>query len=71
MINRIDIVGSFLPPEKLTDTVRLYDSGLIGQDKLLETENEAIGQLVERLIEAGLREVTSGELRRRQWDKDF
>ncbi|MGN0237075.1 MAG: hypothetical protein ACI4AK_03180 [Lepagella sp.] len=34
-------------------------------------ENDAIAQLVEDQIKAGLTEVTSGEFRLSQWDKDF
>lgn len=68
---KIDIVGSFLPPESLTNARRTADNGHIDMTVLKQAENEAIKDLVERQINAGLNETTSGELRLNYWDKDF
>lgn len=68
---KYDIVGSFLLPEKLISARRGHAAGTIDTLSLHTAENEAIMQLVEHQIEAGLGEATSGEFRRTHWDKDF
>lgn len=68
---KIDIVGSFLPPESLMNARRQYADGTIGNEQMALIENEAIVNLVERQIAIGLVEITSGEYRRKYWDKDF
>lgn len=67
----IDVVGSFLPPENLVDARRRFEAGAIGRQQLAQIENEAVDALVERQLQAGLSEITSGELRLSHWDKDF
>lgn len=67
----IDIVGSFLPPESLTRARRMAEAGTIDAAALAKAEDDAVGDLVERQLQTGLKEVTSGELRRTYWDKDF
>ena len=67
----IESVGSFLPDEKLITAKSDYESGNIGQRSLIETENAAVEKIVERQISCGLPYITSGELRRKHWAKDF
>lgn len=68
---RYDIVGSFLLPERLVSARNEYTAGAIDHRDLAIIENEMIERLVDRQIEVGLPEVTSGEFRRDHWDKDF
>lgn len=68
---KIDIVGSFLLPESLLWARKQYKTGVIDRQHLKTIEDEAIFRLVEDQIAAGLTEVTSGEFRLDQWDKDF
>lgn len=70
-MTKIDIVGSFLPSENLLRGRQQYEAGAIDHERLKTIEDDAIAQLVEDQIAAGLREVTSGEFRLNQWDKDF
>ncbi|MGM9803257.1 MAG: hypothetical protein ACI308_03685 [Muribaculaceae bacterium] len=70
-IRRIDCVGSFLPPERLIAAHSQYSMGVIDYMHLRIIEDYTIENLVEREIEMGLADVTSGEFRRNQWDKDF
>lgn len=68
---KIDTVGSFLPPQYLVHARNESVQGKIDNTALRNIENRAITELIERQIKAGLSEVTSGELRRTHWDKDF
>lgn len=69
--DKFDIVGSFLPSPSLIEARRMFDAGQIDAAQMRRAEDEAITALVERQIKAGLPYVTSGELRRRVWNKDF
>lgn len=71
LMAKIDIVGSFLLPEKLVSARKQYEAGAIDHERLKTIEDEAISRLVEDQRGAGLTEVTSGEFRLSQWDKDF
>lgn len=71
LMTNIDIVGSFLLPETLLSARRQYETGAIGRQHLSTIEDKAISHLVEDEIGVGLTEVTSGEFRLNQWDKDF
>lgn len=71
VINQIDSVGSFLLPERLVTARARYAAGMMDSRHFLEIENDAVEQLVEHQIEAGLGEVTSGEFRRNRWNMDF
>ncbi len=71
LMTKIDIVGSFLMPEKLVSAREKYEAGAIDRQQLRTIEDEAICHLVEDQICVGLTEVTSGEFRLSQWDKDF
>lgn len=68
---KIDIVGSFLLPESLISARKQYETGVIDRQHLNIVEDDAIACLVEDQIGVGLTEVTSGEFRLNQWDKDF
>lgn len=67
----IDIIGSFFPTEKLINAQNRHTDNRLTNEELTHTENEAIADLVERQLEAGLSEITSGEFRRKYRDKDF
>lgn len=68
---KYDVVGSFLAPEVLMEAKENLKSGKIGAaDYALELD-KAVAELVERQIECGLPAVSSGEIRRTYWDRDF
>jgi 5-methyltetrahydropteroyltriglutamate-homocysteine methyltransferase len=68
---KYDIVGSFLLPSHLVSAHSHNIAGIVDSQHLVAIEDDAVRQLVTHQIEAGLTEVTSGEFRRRYWDKDF
>ncbi len=68
---RVEIVGSFLPPEELEQAIEQKCQGAITVDQLHEVEDRVIDRLIDREIEAGLKIVTDGEMRRKAWDRDF
>ena len=69
--NLVDVVGSFLLPDELLQARAQYSAGAIDYDSFKRIEDKAIEQLVEHQTGVGLKEVTSGEFRRNDWDKDF
>ena len=69
--DKFDIVGSFLPSPELIEARNAFDAGHIDAARMRQAEDKAIAELVERQLKAGLPYVTSGELRRRVWNKDF
>ncbi len=69
--DKFDIVGSFLPSPELIEARNAFDAGRIDATAMRSAEDKAIASLVERQLKAGLPFVTSGELRRRVWNKDF
>ena len=68
---RVEIVGSFLPPEVLEQAIEQKCQGNISIDELHAVEDRVIDRLIDREIEAGLRIVTDGEMRRKSRDRDF
>lgn len=68
---RYDIVGSFLAPNEFLATKAQFEANAISKDALTASEDAIVRQIVDRQLEAGLSEVTSGEVRRKYWDKDF
>lgn len=68
---KVEIVGSFFLPDKLYNARNDFRKGIINAETLKEVEDEAVKELVERQLSLGLTQVTSGELRRDYWDKDF
>lgn len=67
----VEIVGSFLPPEELEIAIEQKKQGIISEDELHAVEDRVIDRLIDREIEAGLKIVTDGEMRRKSWDRDF
>ena len=68
---RVEIVGSFLPPEELEQAIEQKCQGQISPEELHAVEDRVIDRLKDREIEAGLQIVTDGEMRRKAWDRDF
>ena len=68
---KYEVVGSFLPPAELIDARKEFNAGHIDRSRFVAIEDEAVRQLIDSQIECGLATVTTGELRRRYWDKDF
>lgn len=68
---RVEIVGSFLPPEELEQAIEQKCSGAISIEELHTIEDAVIDRLIDREIAAGLQIVTDGEMRRKAWDRDF
>lgn len=67
----VEIVGSFLPPEELELAIEQKKQGIITDEELHAVEDSVIDRLIDREIEAGLKIVTDGEMRRKSWDRDF
>ena len=67
----IETVGSFLPDETLIASRRDFERGLINRQQLTSVEDAAVRDIVERQLSCGVPFVTSGELRRKHWSKDF
>ncbi|MDE6693368.1 MAG: hypothetical protein K2K05_08285, partial [Muribaculaceae bacterium] len=68
---KIEATGSFLPDENLIAAQKAFEHGGIDRRNLTEKEDTAIQVIAERQISCGLPFVTSGELRRKHWAKDF
>ena len=60
----IEIVGSFLPPEGVMVARDDLRKGVIDAETMKSREDEAVSDLVKRQLSLGLRQVTSGEIRR-------
>jgi methionine synthase II (cobalamin-independent) len=68
---RADHVGSLLRPPALRRAREDFQAGRLSAAELRGAEDQAIGALVKRQEEVGLRGVTDGELRRTSWHMDF
>ncbi|WP_290449436.1 hypothetical protein [Duncaniella muris] len=68
---RVEIVGSFLPPEELENALNEKIRGNLSDADYHAVEDRVIDRLIDREIEAGLQIVTDGEMRRKSWDRDF
>ncbi len=68
---RVEIVGSFLPPEELEEARLAMRQGNLTTEAYSEIQDKVIDRLIDREIEAGLQIVTDGEMRRKAWDRDF
>ena len=68
---RYNIVGSFLRPDWLKEKRAAFAAGEISAAELKQAEDEAIGSLIDKEKELGLKAVTDGEFRRRYWHLDF
>ncbi len=67
----IEGVGSFMPPQDIVDAREAQSRGQMTAEEVRREEDKVVDDIVERQLAAGLREVTSGEIRRHRWDKDF
>ncbi|MTD39018.1 5-methyltetrahydropteroyltriglutamate--homocysteine S-methyltransferase [Erwinia sp. CPCC 100877] len=68
---RYDHVGSFLRPAALKEAREKFLANEITAQELKETEDQAIKELVQKQVNAGLKAVTDGEFRRSWWHLDF
>lgn len=68
---RVEIVGSFLPPEELEEARNAMKLGEKSPEEVREIEDAVIDRLIDREIKSGLQIVTDGEIRRKKWDCDF
>ena len=68
---RVEIVGSFLPPEELENALNEKVRGNLSEADYHAAEDRVLDRLIDREIEAGLHIVTDGEMRRKSWDRDF
>nr|WP_320021443.1 5-methyltetrahydropteroyltriglutamate--homocysteine S-methyltransferase [uncultured Draconibacterium sp.] len=70
-LQRADLVGSFLRPEKLKSARADYESGKISRDELTKVEDEEIIRIISKQKELGYKVVSDGEFRRSYWHLDF
>lgn len=68
---RYDIVGSFLRPQALKQARAQFQADKISAADLTAVEDQAIIDLVNKEVKAGLHAVTDGEFRRSWWHLDF
>lgn len=68
---KVDFVGSFLAPIDFFEKRENYFHGEIDRETFERLADKAIAGLVDDELKAGLTEVSSGEFRRKSWDKDF
>jgi 5-methyltetrahydropteroyltriglutamate--homocysteine methyltransferase len=68
---RADHVGSLLRPAALKVLRARRARGEISSAELAAAEDAAIGRIIERQAEIGLRSATDGEFRRAMWHFDF
>jgi 5-methyltetrahydropteroyltriglutamate--homocysteine methyltransferase len=68
---RAEHVGSLLRPSSLVAARRAHQAGQLDSDALRAVEDDAIRELVRKQEDAGMRDITDGELRRGSWHLDF
>jgi 5-methyltetrahydropteroyltriglutamate--homocysteine methyltransferase len=68
---RVEHIGSFLRPQSLTEGVRQYRAGAIGEDELHRLQDAAVREVVAFQENLGLQSITDGEYRRRAWSTGF
>jgi 5-methyltetrahydropteroyltriglutamate--homocysteine methyltransferase len=68
---RADHVGSLLRPKALHEARAKFQDGKITREELTRVEDEAIRDVVKLQEDVGLRAVTDGEFRRKEWHMDF
>lgn len=68
---KYDIIGSFLAPDEFLTAKAQYEANAISETAFEAAQSGTIRLIADKQIEAGLKEVTSGEVRRNYWDKDF
>ncbi len=68
---RYETIGSFLPPVTLLSAKEALASGKMSEADYKAVEDATVREIVDRQLAAGLDTVTSGDVRRKYWDKDF
>jgi 5-methyltetrahydropteroyltriglutamate--homocysteine methyltransferase len=68
---RADHVGSLLRPPELLKAREEFQAGKITAQELRQTEDDAIGDVVQMQKDVGLQSATDGEFRRASWHMDF
>jgi 5-methyltetrahydropteroyltriglutamate--homocysteine methyltransferase len=68
---RADEVGSLLRPTAVKDARARHEAGELSDDGLRAVEDAAIGNVVRKQAEIGLKLATDGEFRRTWWHFDF
>ena len=68
---RADHVGSLLRPARLKEARVAFEKGALPRGELTQIEDQAIRDVVKLQEEVGLKTVTDGEFRRREWHMDF
>jgi 5-methyltetrahydropteroyltriglutamate--homocysteine methyltransferase len=68
---RADHVGSLLRPPQLREARASFERGTLARDALTRIEDAAIREAIALQEEVGLRAVTDGEFRRKEWHMDF
>ncbi len=66
-----DVVGIFLPSSEVLEARQKHKLNQISDSQLRKIEDDAIVDIVEKQISLGLKNVTSGGIRWKYWDKDF
>lgn len=61
---RVDLVGSFLRPERLKEAYRRHGLGEISDEELRQAQDEAIRDVLAQQEAHGIPVVTDGEFRR-------
>jgi 5-methyltetrahydropteroyltriglutamate--homocysteine methyltransferase len=68
---RADHVGSLLRPARLKEAREAFEKGALPATELASVEDATIRDVVKLQEEVGLKAVTDGEFRRREWHMDF
>jgi 5-methyltetrahydropteroyltriglutamate--homocysteine methyltransferase len=68
---RADHVGSLLRPAKLREARENFERNALPREELTRVEDEAIREVVKLQEDVGLKLVTDGEYRRKEWHMDF
>jgi methionine synthase II (cobalamin-independent) len=68
---RVEHVGSFLRPARLTEGFRQHRAGTIGEGALHALQDDAVREVVAFQETLGLQSITDGEYRRRAWSTGF
>ena len=71
VLQRADLVGSFLRPEKLKTARADYEAGKISGEELTQVEDEEILNIIAKQKELGYKAISDGEFRRSYWHLDF
>ena len=68
---RADHVGSLLRPAKLKEAREKFEKNALSRADLDRVEEEAVREVVKLQEDVGLKLVTDGEYRRKEWHMDF